>query len=653
MIRGAPVDPLPRDLPRDDAAPAPTVRRARRFVPTFDLPDELSSGFESFRLDLGGHLVLHALAVGAIVGLGACFFFVLLQTADAMLLRGLSGYRSLRPAGEVELLHFPVAPHPLSLVVVAILPALGGLARGLVARRAPEVEGGGGDSYITSFHGDGTPIRRRVAWLKMLATALTLGTGGSAGREGPTMQVGAAIASWLGTRFSLSPRERRLLLVAGTAAGLAAMFGTPLGAALLATEVLYQDDFEPEALIPAVLASAVAYSVFLAVFPGTGHLFGHAARYPFRPADLPYYAMLALFLGVSGRVFVRLLEASRKAFARVPWPTLRPALGGLALGVLAATWLALGRNRLGLRGVDVGALGAGYGAVQAAILDADFLPSGWAGVGFFASFALLKMLTTSLTLGSGGSGGDFGPSLVIGGLLGGAFGRAVVLVSGSPADPGAFALVGMGAFYGGLANAPVSAVVLVCEMTGTYDLLVPLMLASVLGHVAMKRANLYHAQPASRAESPAHRVEAKRESLDSVPARALLDEGRRFVVLHRDTTFAESIRIARDCVCRQETIPMVDDDGSLVALVATRDLLRVTNAADLSEEAAVPAGLVRPPDALSLDDSLHVATRRIVALGLHALPMIDDARRPIALVDLAELASFVHAPRDPLSPRDD
>ncbi len=495
----APRDPTTRDDATEGwRASAPS--RARAVI----------AEVRSTGTDLGGHLVAHSLLVGLVVGVAACLFFVLIHAAEELLVGGLAGYRSLRPNGEFELPYLESAPHALSLVVLAFLPALGGLVSGLISSRlAPEIEGGGGDAYIDAFHDAGTPMRRRVAYYKMIATAAILGTGGSAGREGPTMQVGASIAAAVGRLVPITARERRLLLVAGTAAGLAAMFGTPLGAALLATEVLYEHDFESEALIPALLASVVAYSVFLKVFPGSGHLFAHAPRYPFRPAHLPYYALLAIVLAIGGRLFVAILSLARRLFLAVRSRVLRPALGGLALGLLAVGWLAFGNPRLGLSGIDVGALGSGAGVAQEAILSASLLPEGWAGVAFFGGFAVFKMITTSLTLGSGGSGGDFGPSLAIGALLGGAFGRAVSLLVGGDLDPGAFALVAMGAFYGGLANTPVSALVLVCEMTGTYDLLVPAMLTNVLGFVLMRRANLYHTQLPSRSRGAVSGTESE------------------------------------------------------------------------------------------------------------------------------------------------
>src|SRR5262249_32658840 len=138
---------------------------------------------------------------------------------------------------------------------------------------APETRGGGGDAFIAAFHLHKGSIRKRVAPVKFIASVLTLGSGGSGGREGPTMQIGAAVGSLVARALKLTVRERRLLLVAGTAGGMAAIFRTPLGAALLAVEALYRDDFEADALIPAILASVTSYSIFVTVFPETGHLF--------------------------------------------------------------------------------------------------------------------------------------------------------------------------------------------------------------------------------------------------------------------------------------------------------------------------------------------------------------------------------------------
>jgi chloride channel protein, CIC family len=187
----------------------------------------------------------------------------------------------------------------------------------------------------------------------------------------------------------------------------------------------------------------------------------------------------------------------------------RPALGGLALGLLVTPILVVAGSRIGNPGQGFGILGGGYGAVQLAISGASWLPGGWNTVCLLLALALAKLIAASFTIGSGGSAGDFAPSLAMGGLLGGAFGQAASLLLGDPRiDPGAFALVGMGAFYGGIAHVPLAALVLVCEMAGNYDLLVPLMLALAISSVVLRRHTLYDAQITTQRHSPVYREAA-------------------------------------------------------------------------------------------------------------------------------------------------
>src|SRR5205085_1960077 len=229
-------------------------------------------------------------------------FFAGLEVLQRVLLENLAGYHALRAHGETFL---PEAAegrlfHPWLLVV---LPAAGGLVGGIVSQLAPETRGGGGDAMIDAFHRQNGRVRKRVAWVKAVASLLTLGTGGAGGREGPTMQIGGALGSLVGGVLRVPDAERRILMVSGVAAGIAAVFRTPLGAALLAVEVLYRDDFESDALIPAVLASVVAYSVVISIF-GESTLFAIPGHYPFVIKQLPLYALLALLVSVLAVMFL-------------------------------------------------------------------------------------------------------------------------------------------------------------------------------------------------------------------------------------------------------------------------------------------------------------------------------------------------------------
>jgi CIC family chloride channel protein len=422
----------------------------------------VASGSPQLDLRILGRFLLHAALVGAAAGIMGVAFVAVLDLAEVLLV-GATGFAPLCAAGE----HCPNVEAGVARPwLFLVLPCLGALGAGWIASRwAPETAGGGADAMIDSFHHHEGRARRRTVPAKFVTSVLTLGTGGAGGREGPTMQIGGAIGSLIGDALRVSARERRILLVSGVAAGISAVFRTPLGAALLAVEVLHRDEFESDAIVPAVLASVVSYSVFTSLL-GEGRLFAHAPSYPFHPAQLPLFALLAVVVAAAGGVFVRVLAATRRLFARLPGPAwVRPGLGGLALGALAWPSLWLLGQWTGATSQRFGLLGGGYGAAQIAITGAPWIPPALTGAGFLLALAALKLVCTALTVGSGGSAGDFGPSLSMGALLGGAFGYAARLVDPS-IDPGAFALVGMSTFYGGIAHVPLAAVVLVCELAG-------------------------------------------------------------------------------------------------------------------------------------------------------------------------------------------
>lgn len=451
-----------------------------------------------------GRTLFHAAIVGAAAGLVGAAFFAGLEYLQRLLLEDLGGYHPLRAAGE-NFLPAVTTPRVFRPWLLVLLPAAGALASGIISQLAPETRGGGGDAMIDAFHHHGGFIRRRVIWVKALASLFTLGSGGSGGREGPTMQIGAALGSRVGWLLRVSAAERRILMVAGVAAGIAAVFRTPLGAALLAVEVLYRDDFESDALIPAVLASVIAYSIVISIF-GESTLFAQPSHFPFVPSHLWLYGLMALMVALLANLFLSTLRTVQAVTARLTVPDwAKPAIGGLALGVFAVPLILLVGWQVGQPGQGLGLLGGGYGAVQVAISGAKWLPGGWSAVALLGGLCIAKVFASSLTIGTGGSAGDFAPALVIGGLFGGAFGRAVQLLSDDPRiNPAAFALIAMGTFYGGLAHAPLSSLIIVCELAGSYDLLVPLMLAEGIAFIALRNRSLYPAQLPTRRHSPAH-----------------------------------------------------------------------------------------------------------------------------------------------------
>ncbi|MGC2530371.1 MAG: chloride channel protein [Candidatus Acidiferrum sp.] len=433
-------------------------------------------------------LLLDSLLLGVIGALAAQLFMWLLRLSQHFFLFWLAGYRPPGLPQEGGVLREIVGPHGLWLI--PLVTTLGGLISGaLVYGLAPETEGHGTDTVVKAVHWTGSVLRARVAPVKMLASAITIGSGGSAGREGPTALIAAGFGSVYASILKRPERERRLLVLMGMAAGLSAIFRSPIGTAIFAVEVLYGGmDFESDALIYCMLSAIVAYAVN-GWFVGWQPLFQvppdlHAAGF----SDYAWYAVLGAASGIVGTILPELFYRVRDVFAslRIP-PWTKPAIGGLGLGLIA------------LRLPQV--LGGGYGWIQEAI-------NGQLALHLLLFLLVAKMVALSLTVSSGGSGGVFAPSLFVGGMLGG------VLAGLFHQPPAGFVIVGMAAVFGAAGRVPIATMLMVAEMTGGYQLLVPAGLAVMLSFLIQinlssffKYGSLYEAQVAGRADSPAHRSE--------------------------------------------------------------------------------------------------------------------------------------------------
>lgn len=593
---------------------------------------------ETAPLDLRivGRMLFHAALVGMAAGFAGAAFFGALEYVQSLLLEELAGYTALRAHGETFAARS--GPRTFRPWLLVLLPTLGGLLCGLLTRWAPEARGGGGDAMIEAFHHHGGMIRRRVIWVKALASLFTLGTGGAGGREGPTMQIGGALGSLVARGLRVSARERRILLIAGVAAGISAVFRTPLGAALLAVEVLYRDGYESDALIPSVLASVIAYSIVISIF-GESTLLAHASRFEFVPWHLLLFGLLALLVAALAASFAAVLRRSKRLFAALPVPDwARPALGGLVLGVLCTPLIMFVGEQVGTPGQGLGILGGGYGAVQTAISGADWLPDGWASVQLLFLLAIAKLFAASITIGSQGSAGDFAPSLVIGGLAGGAFGRMMQLLVEDPRiDPGAFALVGMGVFYGGIAHVPLAALVLVCELAGNYDLLVPLMLAQGIAFVALRKRALYDAQVPTQRDSPVHRDALLIDIFKAIHVKDLMTHDRQRVTFQPKTSAAQMLEHLGEAT-EQDVFPVLDGD-KVVGLVCA-DALRVLAKESLATPWVLAADVMQPPVIVHPEDDLRRATERLVANGLREVPVVDDTHAIVGFLDEREVAKI-------------
>lgn len=563
--------------------------------------------------------------VGVVSGLAAAAFFAGLEIANELVMRTLAGMPVMLPPGDrlVEL-GLPVAPEPRRWLFF-LLPAIGGLLSGLVVYHfAPEAEGHGTDAMIHAFHRNRGIIRARIPLVKGIATIFTLATGGSAGKEGPVAQIGGGIGSLLATRLGLGARDRRILLLAGTAGGLGAIFRAPLGSALTAIEVLYQEDFESDALIPCVISSVTAYATFQLLLGG-GRIFDVPAFPLIAPRELPGFLLLALVGVPIGRAYIRLFYGTRdRLFRRMTVPKyLRPMLGGLGVGLL------------GLVIPEV--YGTGWAYLQQAI-------DGKLVVGSMLLIAAAKILATSLTIGSGGSGGVFGPTLFIGGMIGGAvgFGGHSFAPELFP-NPAAFVLVGMASFFAGVASAPIGAMLMVTEMTGGYALLPPLMLVSVVAILLMRRVSIYENQMRDRFHSPAHlgdltinvledmKVENIYRPSDDVPT---VGPGERFHVVR-----------AKVLGARDATLPVVDGDGRLVGLLTAEQLRPVMDERQLAD-LVVAGDIAAPPASVRPDDDLFLAHELFHATGCPQIPVLapdDGSGAPPRIIGVLDYRDMMRA----------
>lgn len=548
-----------------------------------------------------------AVPIGIVAGLGSALFYYLITVVSQALLSGVAGL-TLPTEGTLNPADLGWSSSLPRLLWLPLLMVGGGLVVGAVAwRLAPEVAGHGTDATIRSFHRQGGRVRLRVPILKTLTSAITLGSGGSGGREGPVSQIGGGFGSLWADLVGLSGKDRRIALATGMGAGIGAIFRAPLGGAVYAAEILYTQDFEPEVFVPSIIASVVAYSVYSTIF-GFHTLFATPAslsQYAFDPERLPLYLALGIVCGAAGILFTWMYHRSDQWFGSRSWSRLwRPAVAaGLASAIFFGAYFGLPEQG---HFASLSSLSIGYGFVQAAMIgDLGAGTFTVTVVGLLIAAVLLRMLMTSLVVGSGGSAGLFGTSVVIGAFLGTAIGGTFHAVfPGLVPLPvvAVFSIVGMMSFFGGISKAPLGVLIMVVEMAGSYTVLPAAMLSIFVAYVVTGHYHLYTEQLPSRLESPAHREEYQRYFL----ATASIGE----IAAHETESVPPSISVAaaiERAVTHGRSVLSVEEPGSWLGAVRLADLLAVPTdrrsqlaAADLAR----PVDLVLPSD-LTADAALR------------------------------------------------
>jgi H+/Cl- antiporter ClcA/CBS domain-containing protein len=541
--------------------------------------------------------------IGVIAGLGAVVFYEALQLATHFFLGYLAGYHAPNPAGEGGGTGDATYARPWAIPLVPVAGAL--LAGFLVFTWAPEAEGHGTDAAIDAVHKNPRGIRVRAVVIKIVASALTIGSGGSGGREGPTAQISAGFGSLLARVLDLSPEDGRIAVSIGIGSGIGAIFSAPLGGAVLAADIVYRDDFEAEALLPGLFSSVVAWAVFGAFF-GYQPLFAMPSYHFTDPLQLVWFAVLGIVAGFLGLLYSKSFYGLTALSKRLPFTRkLRPAVGAVCVGLIA---LALPQ-----------VLGTGYGWIQ------EGLSGQLSSLPLIIVIALpfARILATSLSIGTGGSGGVFGPGMVIGAFTGLAVWR--ILEPVAPAvgsSPAPYIAIGMMALFGGIARAPLANILMVAQMTGNIEIIGPAMVAVALSTFIVRRFDdsIYRSQLRTRADSAASQLRAGLTLIDVMPvSEAAVPPP---VLLRAGTAARAGLKALR--AAGVLGAPVADADGIYLGTV-TRDHL--SGALEADPEAAVD-GSVDPAAGTVADSAdLGAAIDALTLSGGQWVTVTDGQRR--------------------------
>jgi CIC family chloride channel protein len=550
----------------------------------------LAEWLDEHEVSESGVILFTAIVVGIGAGLGAVLFRRLIETVQTLAFDGLGDAL----AG--------IAPF-----LVFLIPAIGGAIYGpLIYRYAREAKGHGVPEVMEAVALRGGRIRPRVAVVKALASSICIGTGGSVGREGPIAQIGSALGSTIGQALKLSDERVRNLVACGAAGGIAATFNAPIAGSIFALEVIL-GQFHA-VYFGAVVISAVTADVIAQALEGGAQAFTVPAYTLVSPWELGFYAALGAFAALGSVLFSRSLYLSEDVWEKLHFPeAFKPVLGGLVLGCLGLlTFKIDGIPRV---------FGVGYASIDQVLI-------GQLTIHVALALFFLKLLATIITLGAGGSGGVFAPSLFMGAMLGAAFGQIVHgLFPSITAPSGAYALVGMAAFFSGAAHAPVTAILILFEMTGDYFIILPLMLATVIGTLlsrVISRDSIYTLKLSRRG--------------------VRLEQGQDIDVMH-DVTVGEAMTTDVDVVSIDMSLedlaaefeeshhhgfPVVDGDGELAGVVSLQDLERALAAGSVKGKTVADIATTEGVLVAFPHEPMWAALRRLGARDISRLPVVAD-----------------------------
>jgi chloride channel protein, CIC family len=540
-------------------------------------------------------LLVSGLVVGVGAGLGAVVFRELISGFTFLF------FNVLRPA--LSTLLGPYA--------IIFIPAMGGLIFGpIIYFFAREAKGHGVPEVMLAVAQKGGRIRPIVAAIKSVASAVCIGSGGSVGREGPIVQIGSALGSTWGQLFRMSDARIRTLVACGAAGGIAATFNAPIAGVFFALEIIL-GEFSTRSFGIVVIASVTASVIGRAAF-GNVPAFPLPAYQVVHVSEFPFYIVLGILGALAGIAFTRILYWFEDRFDAVKMPEyLKPVPGGLLLGALGFFLPQI--------------FGVGYPAMSAAL-------AGKYALGVLALLVIAKILAVSLTIGSGGSGGVFAPSLFIGAMLGEAYGSFLQGVF--PAlitHPGNYGLVGMAAVFAGAARAPITAVIILFELTGDYSVILPLMFAVVISTIV---ADVFGKETIYTLKLRRRGIELRTGKPDHLMRSIAVRDAMvtHILVLPRMLTVAEAILELKQR--NQWGLLVVDEAGALVGVLMAHDLEEAVLAERGEETLGKLVSESAPPETVFADERLDEAIRRMGVHDQQLLPVVarGDSRHPIGIV---------------------
>ncbi len=551
------------------------------------------------RTDEGTFLVVASAVVGLLAGLMNIMFRTAMQFV----------HNTLFVKGSL-LLH--ISDGGWHRLLLPLIPVTGALLLIPFSLRFPgEVNGYGFSRFLETVNIKGGILKFRSILLKTVAPALTIGSGGSAGVEGPIAIIGGTVGSSLGRFLRTSETRMKLLIAAGSAAGIAATFNAPIAGVMFSSEIVLLGDYEISSFAAIVIASGIS-TVISRWYYGASPAF-LVPQYDLRSAaELPLYLVLGLVVGLTAVFYIRMFYRLRDEFdAAKIHPQLKPVLGAFMVGCLGIFLPHV--------------MGNGYEFIEQALHE---------HLGFVILFLLVffKIVATSITLGSGGSGGVFAPALFIGAMIGGSFGYIVhTIFPAATATPGAYATVGIGAFLAATTHAPLTGIFLLFEMTGNYKIIVPLMFSAIIGTLVSKR--LYH-DSIDTADLTRKGIKLHAGREHGIMGRIRVSDvmTRDMVTVRPDTTLKDLIEtmIANE----HFFIPVVDETGSMTGIVSIHDVrpvlleervTRIVNAGDIATEKVIT---------LTPEDDLNTAMEKFSIKDLEEIPVVSvfDAKRVAGMV---------------------